>query len=428
MRSLLGPLLNRAPVPLSTKTSSGFGRWFGDKSQDREAQLDAMSASATLFGIVDLTSGSTAKSGWHLHRKLKRNPARSNKICGYDGCDAVGVTLVEDHAALTLLNAPNPFYTRQEYMQTGQQHLDLTGESWTVIGRDPVFGTIPTELWNVRPDRITVVEHPAEFLLGYIYTDDQGKEYGIRKEDMLYLRMPDPKDPYRGLGPVASIVDQVYGTKAASAYQAAFFRNGARPGGIVKLSRTMSDDEFDQLVDRFNYNHRGINNAGRTAFLEEGDWVDVKPYTFEDMQFVESAHLSRDTIMMAFRMSKFAMGVDNELSNRATADASATWFAETQTVPRLDRWQQMLNNDFLPQFPGYQYDLEFVYSNPVPRDREADVKERQANVAMFVQLKTAGVDPQEAALYCGLPEFSVKEVASDNRPGEADSSGANGSE
>lgn len=404
MKSLIGALLNRTPVPLSAKSSGGYGRWFGDKSQDRGAQLDAMSASATLFGIVDLTSTSVAKEDWHLHRKLQRNPSRSTAVCGHDGCDAVGVQWVEKHPALTVLNQPNQFYTRQELIKSGQQHRDLTGECWTVISR---LGEVPAELWNVRPDRITVVESPSEFLLGYIYTDDQGKEYGIRKEDMLSIRMPHPKDPYRGLGPVATILEQVYGTKAAAAYQNAFFRNGARPGGIVKLSRQMSDDEFDQLVERFNYNHRGVANAGRTAFLEEGDWVDVKPYTFEDMQYVESANLSRDTIMLAYRMSKFSLGIVDDV-NRATAEASSVWFGEQQTSPRLDEWKQMLNNDFLPQFPGYQFDLEFVYTSPVPRDRQADRDDKQAAVNMYVQLIGSGVDPAEAAAYCGLPEMTVR--------------------
>jgi phage portal protein BeeE len=138
----------------------------------------------------------------------------------------------------------------------------------------------------------------------------------------------------------------------------------------------------------------------------------VKPYTIADMQFVESANLNRDTILLAYGMSKFAVGVVDDV-NRSVAEASKAWFGETITVPRLDRWKGMLNNDFLPQFPGYQYDLEFVYSNPVPADREADRADKDAAVKNFLALVAQGVDPDEAAAYAGLPPMKMapKEVA-----------------
>jgi HK97 family phage portal protein len=324
-------------------------------------------------------------------------------------CDCTGVQNVEKHAALTVINKPNDFFTRQELFEAGQQHVDLTGESWTVIYR---VGEVPYELWNIRPDRVTVVENESQFLIGYIYTDPDGKEHPIRKEDMLSIRMPNPTDPYRGMGPVQTLLDQIGSSKLAAQYQKHFFANGARPGAVIKLSRRLSDPEFDQLVSRYNANHRGVANTNRTAFLEEGDFIDVKPYTIADMQFVESANLNRDTILLAYGMSKFAVGVVDDV-NRATAEASKAWFGETITVPRLDRWKGMLNNDFLPQFPGYQYDLEFVYSNPVPADREADRADKETTTRIYIDLINAGCDPTEAAAYAGLPPMTVmrQEVA-----------------
>jgi HK97 family phage portal protein len=392
---LIGNILNKAPVPFTG--SRGIGSWFGDSGRSgREAQLTAMGASATLYGVVNRTSTATAKETWHLHR-LKR----PGSICSV--CECEGVELVEEHAALVVLNKPNDFFTRQELFESGQQHVDLTGEGWTIIYR---IGNVPAELWNVRPDRITVVENAQNFLVGYIYTDSESKEHPIRKEDMLSIRMPNPKDPYRGMGPVQTLLDQIGGSKLAAQYRRAFFANGARPGAIIKIRTGMSDDDFDQLVARYNANHKGVGNANRTAFLEEGDFIDVKPYTIADMQFVESANLDRDTILLAFTAAKFDVGIIED-ANRASATAMKADFGERLTVPRLDRWKGMLNNDFLPQFPGYQYDLEFVYSNPVPADREADRADKETSTDIYVKLLAAGVDPVEAASYAGLPPMKV---------------------
>lgn len=394
---------NKTPIPFVGRALEG--RWGdrGARRADQARQLEAMGGSAALFSVVNRTTTAVAKECWHLHRR-----GRPDDVCQFehDGepCGARGVVNVEKHPALSVLNRPNPYFTTQEYFESGQQHIDLTGEGWTILSR---MGSMPVELWIARPDRMVVVTNRDDFLIGYIYLDPDGQEMPIRKEDVLSIRMPNPSDPYRGMGPVQTILANVDSGGYSAEWNANFFRNGARPGGIVKLSRKMSDEDFDTLVERFNYNHRGISNANRTAFLEEGDWVDVKPMSIADMQFVETANLNRDTIFLAYGISGFAVGVIDDV-NRATADAAKAWFGETLTVPRLDRWRAMLNSDFLPQFPGYvPNDLSFVYSNPVPADREANRVDKVAAVDMYDVLIRAGVDPAQAAEVAGLPVMTI---------------------
>lgn len=422
MRSLFGTIAgaftNRAPVPFVGRGLQG--RW-GDRvvRSDQRAQLDAMGASSTLFSVVNRTSTAVAKEVWHLHRR------RPGGVCEFeqeDGekCGKTGVVVVESHPALTVLHRPNPYYTTQEYFESGQQHVDLVGEGWTILSR---IGRMPAELWVARPDRMVVVTDQQDFLTGYIYIDPDGREMPIRKEDVLSIRMPNPNDPYRGMGAVQTVLANVASGGYSAEWNANFFKNGARPGGIVKLSRHMSDSDFNTLVERFNYNHRGTANANRTAFLEEGDWVDVKPMSIKDMQFVETANLNRDTVLLAFGISKFAVGVVDDI-NRATADASKAWFGETMTVPRLDRWRAMLNADFLPQFPGHvPGDLSFAYSNPVPADRDAGRADKDAAVSRYDILIRVGVDPEQAAEVAGLPpglRIVSPPAAAAARPGRAE--------
>src|SRR3546814_16658143 len=74
--------------------------------------------------------------------------------------------------------------TRQELVESVQQHVDLTGEGWCAFSKDermPALG--PTEIWPVRPDRMFPVKHPTEFLTGYIYRGPDGTEVPLEKED-----------------------------------------------------------------------------------------------------------------------------------------------------------------------------------------------------------------------------------------------------
>jgi len=397
MRSLLGPLINRPAIPYTADRRP----WFGGSPfgrVDKTGQMGAMSASAALYSIVNRTSTATAKQDWHLHR-----PAQPDDMC--EDCeDAYGVVKVDAHPALTVLNKPNNFYTRQELLESGQQHIDLTGEGWLVVAR---IGRMPAELWVARPDRMVVVSDPRDFLVGYIYLTPDGQEQPLRLEDVLSIRMPNPMDPYRGLGPVQTIMSQIDGAAYSAEWNANFYRNGARPGGIVKLSRQMSDHQFEQLVERWNYDHKGVANAGRTAFLEEGDWVDVKPMSVADMQLVETSNLNRDTILLAYGASKFDVGVLEDV-NRAASTAAANNFGERMTVPRLDRWQGMLNNDFLPLFPGaVEQSLKFVYASPVQRDRTEDRADKLTSAQVFEILIRSRVDPKQAAEVAGLPEMEM---------------------
>lgn len=399
----LGRLFNQSPVPYVGTSQTGIGlraRLFGASPADPLAQMSAMGASATLFSVVNRTSGAVAAEQWHLHRT---GTALRDSTCEYDGCDAKGVQWVEKHPALTVLETPNKFYTEQEMFESGQQHVDLTGEGWLVIER---LGSMPYELWLARPDRIAPVPSERNFIVGYIYTTPDGQEIPLRKENVMSMRMPNPVDPYRGMGPVQTVLNQIDSVKYSAQWNRSLFMNGSRPGGIIKVKPGMSDPDFDQLVTRWEQNHQGIANAGRTAFLEDGEWQDVTQMTVKDMQFVETAELNRDTILLAFGASKFDVGVLEDV-NRAASEAAKASFGERMTIPRLDRWKGMLNNDFLPQFPGFNYDLQFVYSNPVPADREADRADREASVRNYCALVAQGVDPVQAANVCGLPPMDM---------------------
>jgi HK97 family phage portal protein len=353
-----------------------------------------MGASATVFSVVNRTSTATAKPDWHMHRP------RQGAIC--DRCEEDGVELVEKHPALVVLERPNDFYTRQEMFESAQQHVDLVGEGWLVVS---YLGSMPAELWVARPDRMIVATDPRDFLTGYLYCGPDGREQPLRKEQVLSMRMPNPMDPYRGLGPVQTIMSQVQGANYSAEWNANFYRNGARPGGIVKLSRILSDPQFEKLVERWNYDHKGVANAGRTAFLEEGDWIDPKPMSVADMQLVETSNLSRDTILLAYGASKYDVGVLEDV-NRASATAASNDFAARMTVPRLDRWKGMFNNDFLPLFPGArEQGLRLVYDNPFGKDQAEERADKLTAAQVFEILTSSGVDPVAAAEVAGLPEM-----------------------
>ncbi|MFE2326126.1 phage portal protein [Streptomyces sp. NPDC059385] len=400
-RTMLGAILNRAataaapPVPFSSRAQShawGFG-----SRRDATAQMAAMGGVGTLFSIVNRTSNATSQVEWKLWRKA---------ASGRDE-DRVEVT---SHAALDLWRKPNPFMPRQEFVEVTQQHVDLTGEGWWVVGRHAA-SPIPLELWPVRPDRITPVPDPDTYLAGYMYQGPDGQQIALELDQVIQLRMPNPLDPYRGMGPVQSILTDLDATRYSAEWNRNFFLNSAEPGGIIEVPNALSDPDFDQLRSRWNEQHRGVANAHRVAILEHGKWVDRK-FTQRDMQFAELRSVSRDVIREAFGIPAFALGEVADV-NRATAEASSTWFAEMLTVPRLERIKAALNHDLLPLFGPTTQGLEWDYESPVAEDRELAARELTAKAAAARELIDAGAYGPEVLAALDLPEIAFGQPGAD---------------
>lgn len=407
LRSLLGPsaeralsrrMRNEAPVPYTSRYQTGLGalgllgRRRGGSDPGRE--LEQYGENGTLFGVVSTLATGVSLVNWRLYRKAASGLEE----------DRTEVTNPRESAPLAVWNKPNAFFSRQELVEGTQQHVDLTGEGWWVILR--VMG-VPVEIWPVRPDRMTPVPSIANFIAGYVYTSPDGEQVPLRLEDVIMIRWPSPLDIYRGMSPQPALAGDLDSEAAQREWSESFFRNSATPGGIIKDTGPLSDDQFDEIVERWNRSHRGITNAGRVAILEQGDFVPLS-YTQKDMQFVETRGLTKQAILDAYGFPKFGIG-DVEDVNRASAEASKAYIAESKTVPRLERIKGALNNDFLPMFgEGFAERYEFDYDNPVPPDIETENATTTAKTNAFVALITAGVDPDDAADLLDLPRMRVE--------------------
>lgn len=380
---------NATPVPYVSGSRVTFPV---PARMDPETQMRAMGAVGTLYAIVNRTTTAVASVPWRLYRK-----ARSGK--------PEDRSEVTRHAALDLWARPNPWMPRQEFVEVFQQHIDLTGESEWVIATDPRAPSIPLELWPVRPDRIEPIPDAKEFLVGWNYLEPSGRKLELGLDQVIQIRMPNPLDPYRGLGPVQAMLVDIDSARYSAEWNRNFFRNSAEPGGIIEVDKRLSDIEFDEMTTRWAEQHKGVANAHRVAVIEQGKWVDRK-YTMREMEFTELRRLSRDVILEGFGFPRVMIGVVEDV-NRANAEASEYIFARWIVVPRLDRIKGALNHDLLPLFGATAADLEWDYDSPVPENVELSNATLKARTEAFVALVNAGVHPDDAADVVGLPRLTM---------------------
>lgn len=391
MTSLIGKVLNKSPVSYGGRAIGGLTWAFRNNAA---RQMETMGSVSTVFAIVNRLSNATSQIDWHLYRKP--TPSRRTPAPG----EVPQRVEVFSHAALDLWNTPNPFMVQQEFVEASQQHIDLTGETTTVIFRDP-RSPLPLELWPVRPDRMIPVPDRDQFLVGWIYSSPDGERVPLRRDEVIQIKMPNPLDPYRGLGPVQAALVDIDSARYGAEWNRNFFINSAEPGGHLEVETNLTDAEFEKLVKSWSEQHQGISNAHRVAVLEGGvKWKD-RSFSPKDMQFSQLRGLSRELIREAFGIHGHMIGNSQDV-NKANADAGEISFGKWLVYPRAQRWKSMLNARLLPMFEAT--DVEFDHDRVVPEDREADDRERTSKANAAAALATAKTwDPADILAAVGLP-------------------------
>lgn len=373
---------NVSPVPFSSSRGALFSN--DASAPDAQRSYDAHGSVGTLFAIVNAIGVAVSSTEWHLY---KRTSLRDKKRR----------TEVLNHGFMTVWDRPNDFYTGSFFRRTVQMHLDLVGEGFIILNK---MGGIVWEMWTVRPDRMQPVKHPTKYMTGWIYTGPDGEEVPLELDQVIQIKYPNPDDPYRGRGPVQTVLADVDAARYSAEWNRNFFINGARPGGIIKVDYRMSDREFNDFVSRWRQQHQGVANAHRVAVLENAEWQDTN-FSMTDMQFVELRNLPRELIREAFAFPKPMLGTVDDV-NRANAEAGKEIMAENQTIPRLLDWKDQVNTFLLPQFANGK-SLELDFDDPTPINHEAADRERNSQSSSARNLVLAGYDPNDVADAMGLP-------------------------
>jgi len=365
-----------------------------------EAFLRAYGANGTTFSNCLLLAEATAGPAWVLFRDQPAD-GRVRYTTSDEGSDQ-RVQVVK-HAALNLLNNPNPFWSRERLFEISQLYQDLCGKCHWVITKK--MG-IPVGLWPVRPDRMQPVPDPDKYLLGWLYTAPGGREtVALDPDEVIYNPLPDPVDAYNGTGPVQSVMAEIDAIRYAAQYNRNFFSNSARPDGVLSVDHRVDDDEWDELTARWRESHRGVSRAHRVAVLEGVTWVPTSTAP-KDMDFANLMSSGGDRIREALGMHKIMTGMTEDV-NRANAQTGQEVFAAWKVAPRLRRWRGVINYQLLPMFGKTGEGVAFDFLYPTPVNREADALELTAKANAAAALVAAGYEPAAVLKVVGLPAMPV---------------------
>lgn len=291
--------------------------------------------------------------------------------------------VVEEHEALDLLDRVNDGMTRHELFLATQSFKDLDGNAFWYLARDGQDGkgTIQA-IYPMRPDKVTLViskENPLQ-VEGYVFMQSDGQKIPLQPTEVLHHKTFNPLGyhpfPHRGMGVVEMAAWAIDTDNEARNWNYNFFKNSARPDGLLTTAgdSSMDEDEYKRLQEEWQTKHGGSDNSHKVAILGGGlKWTDISR-SQKDMDFTGQRTFSRDEILSIFRVPKSIIGITDDV-NRANAEASVYVFALRTVKPLMQQLVDTLNEFYLPLFGDEA--LKFDFKSPVTEDRKADIEEYQ---------------------------------------------------
>lgn len=202
-----------------------------------------------------------------------------------------GKECIPQHPLYYLLhNEPNPEMTSFVFRETLMSHLLLWGNVYGQVVRNGRGQAVA--LYPLLPSKMEV-SRAANGELIYTYYRDydenglnpKGGYITLRKDDVLHI----PGLGFDGLigySPIAMAKNAIGMSLATEEYGAAFFANGANPGGVLEHPGVIKD--IQRVKDSWNSAYQGSANAHRVAVLEEGMKFQAIGIPPEQAQFLET--------------------------------------------------------------------------------------------------------------------------------------------
>jgi HK97 family phage portal protein len=320
---------------------------------------------------MDLASQLRSYASWpYACIKMKADEMANIKLRLCEKDKNGQIKIIEHHEVLDLLDLVNDFTTRYDLFELTAIFWELTGEAFWWKIRDN-NGKIVSIYPYLSPVFMNVVVDPERFIGGYVYNvPGSGKQVPFDADDIIHFKYQNPLNMYRGMSPIKAAEFAVASDKEASKWNWRFFRNEARPSGVIKIPGTLSQDQYDRMLMQWEASHKGESNSHKVAIIEGGGEFAEIGFSQKDMDFLKQREFSRDEIFAIFGVPKGIILADDV--NRATAEAHRVAFIENTIIPMMRKLVSYLTEFLLPEYAGTE-NMYFDFENPLPKNTEIDL-------------------------------------------------------
>ncbi len=261
------------------------------------------------------------------------------------------------HPVYTLLHdRPNPYMDALVFRETLQGHLLTWGNAYAEIERNGAGG--PKYLWPMAPNKVQPEIYDNGSKIRYNYTTPQNTPRQIAFENVLHIKGLG-FDGVKGYSVVGHARNSLGAAKAVEQYGARFFKNNATPPAILEHPKTLTDDAEKHLRESWEKMHKGTENAGRIAILEEGMKLHQIGIPPEDAQYLATRKFSITEIARWLNIPPH-MIKDLEKATFSNIEHLGIEFIVWTLTPWMKRWEFEMTHKLISKDQRRTFFAEFI--------------------------------------------------------------------
>lgn len=240
--------------------------------------------------------------------------------------------------AETLAERPNPIDTAPDFWGTFAFNAILRGRAYA----EPVWHSREDlEVWTLSPGRLVELHEERKFGLDYFYEDGRSRHFS---HGQLLSGTGISADGVFAVAPWRTARAAIDMDNTLEAFGRNFFRNGARPTGVLSTSQSLSEDALNRLKAQFSGNFAGVMNAGKVPILE----ADLKYLPIDnnntDSQYIELHQKAQRQIAANWRFPMFLL---NEGEDAKSEEQQSGRFEKYTVGPWTNRLERAIARDLM---------------------------------------------------------------------------------
>jgi HK97 family phage portal protein len=245
-----------------------------------------------------------------------------------------------NHRAWRMLHdMPNSYTTAHTFWSTVAGMLLLRGNAFLLKARDQ--NDIVEELHLLDPTKVQIEFNGME--KRFVMYDPAKVEY---TQDQVLHILGFSLDGMIGCSRIHYCRNALSIALGRSRFEGEFYSQGARIPGVIQYPGRLGEQGVKNLAEGFKDIHTGAGNRHKVPVLEEGATWQSVGMSLEDMQFVQSAQMSRSDIANMFQLPASYLNASTGDSLRyETVEANAIQFATQAVAPLTNRIAKALSLD-----------------------------------------------------------------------------------
>jgi HK97 family phage portal protein len=279
---------------------------------------------------------------------------------------------------------PNPIMSGGEFWSTVAFNAVLRGRSFA---EPVVHGPEDVELWPLRPTQLA--DRSGERTFGVDYWYEDGRSRHFRAGELLTCSGLS-SDGVFAIVPWKTAQAAIELANTLEAFGHRFFRNGARPSGVLSTDQKLSPEAIARLGVEFNGNFAGVLNAGKVPILEQSLTYQAITASNTDSQYLEIRRNQIREIARNWRIPLHMLGEGD--ASKKNEEQQALEFVKYTLRPWLRRIEQAIGRDLMTPDQRLQFKVKFNLDALLRGDSATQwrnaVLARTASLASIDELRT----------------------------------------